>query len=346
MNSTYFLGANSKDGFYSLYNGFCGAEGDYLTVIKGGPGTGKSGFMRKLGKAAEERGLDVEYVVCSGDPDSLDGVYIPALQRGWADGTAPHVLDPSRFGVTGDYLNIGEFIRAPLTGRVLCYVNRIYESYRGEYAAAYGFIAAAEKLKAAYMPRLFGDAEIDAVRRRVRNILRRQQAGSAAGGAKKRFLHALSCKGEIYMNEEISKLCKLVYILDNSLGGADTALKLVNEEAERFGAARILCPDPRDGERLDALILPGLSLGFVTEGYDIPGARHIRLDAMPDPAAYRPYRAEIKEGRQTEERLINAALERLRRAKALHDELEEYYKAQMDFAALTEFTEDYIDKIF
>ncbi len=44
---SFFLGANSKDGFYSLYGGFGSAPGDYLTVIKGGPGTGKSGFMRK-----------------------------------------------------------------------------------------------------------------------------------------------------------------------------------------------------------------------------------------------------------------------------------------------------------
>ena len=83
MEISYFLGANSRDGFASLYSGFAAGEGDRLHIIKGGPGTGKSGFMKKLGAAAERRGLDVEYVLCSGDPDSLDGVYIPALKQGW-----------------------------------------------------------------------------------------------------------------------------------------------------------------------------------------------------------------------------------------------------------------------
>lgn len=54
--------------------------------------------MRHIGEAAEKEGLEVEYILCSGDPDSLDGVYIPALRLGYADGTAPHILDPACFG--------------------------------------------------------------------------------------------------------------------------------------------------------------------------------------------------------------------------------------------------------
>lgn len=346
MNSTYFLGANTKDGFYSLYDGFCSADGDFLTVIKGGPGTGKSGFMRKIGECAEAHGLDAEYVACSGDPDSLDGVYIPALRRGWADGTAPHVLDPRRFGITGDYLNIGDFIRAPLSGRVMSCANHIYESYQGEYAAAYAYISAAGELRTAYAPRLFGNDELSALRRRIRGILRRQHAAGVATAPARRFMHALSCKGEIYLSDEITKLCRLVYIFDNGLGGAGEALMIANEEAEAIGAERVICHDPIDPSRIDALLLPKASLAFAADGYDIPDARHIRLDAMLSASALRPYRAEIKEGRRLSERAVGMALEHLRRAKALHDELEECYKAQMDFPALTEFTEKYIEGIF
>ena len=96
----WFLGANSGNGFSSLYEGFCRGDGDFLRVIKGGPGCGKSTFMRRIGEAAEARGLEVEYILCSGDPDSLDGVYIPALRLGYADGTAPHIMDPECFGAS------------------------------------------------------------------------------------------------------------------------------------------------------------------------------------------------------------------------------------------------------
>ena len=66
-NTTFFLGANSAQGFYSLYSDFASRPGDMLHIIKAGPGTGKSTFMRKIGQAAEERGYEVEYIICSGD---------------------------------------------------------------------------------------------------------------------------------------------------------------------------------------------------------------------------------------------------------------------------------------
>lgn len=87
----YFLGSNSARGFYSLYRGLTDpGGGEFLWIIKGGPGCGKSSFMKKIGAAAAKAGLAVEYIHCSGDPDSLDAVRIPQLKTAYMDGTAPH----------------------------------------------------------------------------------------------------------------------------------------------------------------------------------------------------------------------------------------------------------------
>ena len=68
----YFLGANTGKGFVSLYDEFCKPEsGNFLYVIKGGPGCGKSSFMKKIGKAAEDAGLDVEYVIAFSFPRGM-----------------------------------------------------------------------------------------------------------------------------------------------------------------------------------------------------------------------------------------------------------------------------------
>lgn len=88
-----FLGANSAGGFSSLYDEL--EKVDNITdmmVLKGGPGVGKSTFMKKLGADAESAGFDVEYVNCSGDPKSLDAVIVPALGTLAVDGTSPHVV--------------------------------------------------------------------------------------------------------------------------------------------------------------------------------------------------------------------------------------------------------------
>ena len=51
----YFLGANTGGGFVSVYDEFCPPEcGVFLWVLKGGPGCGKSSFMKAIGRAAED----------------------------------------------------------------------------------------------------------------------------------------------------------------------------------------------------------------------------------------------------------------------------------------------------
>lgn len=87
----FFLGANSPAGFYSLYDQLIDpAEAAGVYILKGGPGCGKSTLMRLVAAQAEERGLKVEYIPCSGDPDSLDAVIFPERKAAIVDGTAPH----------------------------------------------------------------------------------------------------------------------------------------------------------------------------------------------------------------------------------------------------------------
>lgn len=87
----FYLGANAPSGFYSLYDQLIDPDqAQDVMILKGGPGCGKSSLMRKVGAAMEEQGLAVEYIQCSGDPDSLDAVIIPTLATAIVDGTAPH----------------------------------------------------------------------------------------------------------------------------------------------------------------------------------------------------------------------------------------------------------------
>ena len=94
MSSTrriqYFLGANAPSGFYSLYPELLPPEqARAIYILKGGPGCGKSTLMRRVGAQAEEAGLETEYILCSGDPASLDALVLPQLSVALVDGTAP-----------------------------------------------------------------------------------------------------------------------------------------------------------------------------------------------------------------------------------------------------------------
>lgn len=93
----FFLGANSEEGFFSLYDQLLGGRLDDLMILKGGPGCGKSTFMRRVGAAMERAGERIVCINCSGDPDSLDGAIFLDRNAAIVDGTSPHVLErPTR----------------------------------------------------------------------------------------------------------------------------------------------------------------------------------------------------------------------------------------------------------
>lgn len=278
MNQTCFLGANSRRGFVSLYGGYPG-EDAFLHIIKGGPGTGKSGFMRRLGAEAEARGLAVQYVLCSGDPDSLDGVYIPALSVAWADGTAPHALEPRGFGMDADYVNLGRFCRTPLTEADRKKVRELNQRYRALYDAAYRRLAAATAVET-------GGAEAAGPEELLAGI---DADAAFIEGPAQRFLRAISCQGEIDLLDEAEKLCGTVRRLPGS------SLTLLSRELERRRLPAIRCPLPLDASVLEAVLLPWAGRAFVTErelhGLEPSLAALREAKALHDEleAVYRPY---------------------------------------------------------
>ena len=104
-----FAGANSGRGFVSFYDKIFSDPGilrRYLLV--GGPGTGKSSFMRRVASAAESEGFDVRLYYCSSDHSSLDAIVIENTVA-ILDATAPHTAEPELAGAKDEIINLGQF---------------------------------------------------------------------------------------------------------------------------------------------------------------------------------------------------------------------------------------------
>ena len=98
---TLFPGAMGPDGFISCFDHLI--DDSILRrklILKGGPGVGKSTFMRRVHAALCANGEPSTLYFCSGDPDSLDGVAVPHAGLLILDGTAPHIVDPEIPGST------------------------------------------------------------------------------------------------------------------------------------------------------------------------------------------------------------------------------------------------------
>lgn len=347
METSYFLGANSARGFCSLYDGFGRGEGDFLHIVKGGPGTGKSGFMRAIGREAARRGLDVEAVLCSGDPDSLDGVYIPALHLGWCDGTAPHTAEPAAFGVDSDYVNIGQFCRTPLPPRERERIGTLSAAYKAKYRQAYALLEAGQAIENALAPQDLCAKETD----RAEDVLcaicdRLLPPHSEPGQLIRRFSGAISCQGVLRLCSGL-ELCKLIYCCEDGCGLAAGALAAARDEALRRGVRVIEYLSPFDARSTDALLLPEVSVAFVRGTLPITGAKRIALDRLcGELGAVKERRRVLRTARRETARALEAACGVLAEAKALHDELEKVYRPFMDFPALDAFTAKELARVF
>lgn len=346
MDISFFLGANSGDGFHSLYGDFPGDGDAVVHIIKGGPGTGKSGYMRAIAEAAGRRGLDAELILCSGDPASLDGLYLPALRQAWVDGTAPHVREPLAFGVDCDYINLGAFCRLPLSWPDRERTPELNARYKALYRQAYAYLSAARQLRAARPVAALDRDEAERVRRRARTVLVKAGVRSGGGRERRRFVSAYSCAGMLRLNDSIDMLCGSIYTVGDSLGEAPQVLELVRDEALALGAELISCPDPLEPEKLQALLLPEPGLGFVVPGFSPAHSRRFGPVSGLSKAEAAELRRLRAPAQSLERRTVALALEKLGDAKALHDELELLYRPYMDFPALDAFTEASLSRIF
>ena len=104
-----FAGANTPDGFVGFYHQLADMYNlKKLYILKGGSGIGKSTFIKNFASAFPNE--DKIFLVCSGDPDSLDGVILTDKKIAIIDGTAPHMVDPQYPGLVDEIINLGECI--------------------------------------------------------------------------------------------------------------------------------------------------------------------------------------------------------------------------------------------
>ncbi len=88
-----FFGASTPDGTVHYIDNLTeNLPARYF--IKGRAGTGKSTFLKRLAREANEKGFDTEIYYCGFDKNSLDMVIVPELDFCVFDSTAPHEMFP------------------------------------------------------------------------------------------------------------------------------------------------------------------------------------------------------------------------------------------------------------
>lgn len=351
--SASFLGANTPKGFVSffdeLYNPYDNTD---AYIIKGGPGTGKSTFMKKLAAECEQRGLFVERVYCSSDPSSLDAVIVPEKRLSICDGTSPHVVEPRFPGVAENIINLGEFWdsrRLREKGdeiRRLFFENSLCHRRSSKYLAAAGHI----DLQSRMLTEKYIRAEkIDSYCARFVHRELQPKKKDCPGERKRRFISAITPKGNLILADTVTRLCPRVIGIDDRTGAvASLITSRIGEGAVKNGYYVIYCHCPMKPEESEHLLIPEKGIALVRvngAAGEIPCDRVIHTGRFMT-EGFAENRLMLKFNERIKQELINESVACLKKAKSIHDELERIYINAMDFERLNEYCDRFIGNLF
>jgi len=206
----FFLGSNSPQGFVSRFDQLDYGDPQWHTFyIKGGPGCGKSSFMKRLATVFENRCPLMEQIPCSSDPDSLDAVIFPEWKVSIVDATAPHALEPKYPGLSESILSFGDFLD-PL--KIKPYgetIRLISQTTSKNYSQAIDCLAAAKSfLNDSHRIALnsLNPQKLNAYAKHFsyKNFPKK----SGRGKEKVRFLSAINAEGIVSLASTVRSLCQ------------------------------------------------------------------------------------------------------------------------------------------
>ncbi len=142
----FFAAANSYNGFVSFFDQvFESKDYDKVYVLKGGPGTGKSSFMRSVIERFISENIEIEEILCSSDPNSLDGIILTNFNKKIAiiDGTSPHERDAVIPGVIDQIINLGDNIDNKWISAQREEILKLNDEKKKAYKTAYSYLSIA-----------------------------------------------------------------------------------------------------------------------------------------------------------------------------------------------------------
>lgn len=366
MTRHYFPGNNTPKGFYSYYNYILGQrEANRIICLKGGPGTGKSTFLKYIGRQLETAGVSIDYLHCSADENSLDGILLPDKRVAMIDGTSPHVIDPKTPGAVDTILNFGDFWNDKMIGEEKNKIIKHNEICSRWYCIGYGYLQAADAISrnlSLIQKEGIEDAELygfasDAIHREYKGY----EISMKPGRIKKFFATAITPNGFSNHIKDILTGIRKIYLINVPEGYHNQSLMQMVLEGAKYRGLDVFCyycpMGPED--KIEHIVIPQLSLAFVTTNkwHDVEPWELTNLEGEEkvitylDICDYQSYcftegnRKLLTKLSNHYEDMLNAAVYAFSKAKENHDAVEKFYTDTMDFESVNRKANEIISDI-
>ena len=340
----YFAASNSAEGFKSYYESvFAPEKYSSIYVIKGGPGTGKSHFIKSVAKRAEGAGYFVEYIYCSSDPTSLDGIVVPELRLAIIDGTPPHAYEPRLPGAVENIVNLGDLWNSAVLSGSRKIIENLNVKKRNCFSRAYGYLAAYKSVSNNMEKMIRPFLKLDKIKKFAARFASLSKEGE--GIEEYRLANSIGMNGrfgfDIYRES-----AGVYYEINDYLETGHFLMREIYNAQKNKNADMYVSPNPILCSRIDAIsILPqGLTFEIGESGDD--DVRSINMKRFIDTGEIFTVRSNMRLATRVRDGLCDMAILEFESAKKYHFTLEEIYGAAMDFEAKEQFEEEFCKKIF
>lgn len=350
--SVYFASSNSGRGFHSYFREIFGNETiARLYILKGGPGTGKSRFLREIGEEAEKRKLPTERYACSSDPDSLDGIIVEKKNGervAVIDGTAPHTYDETLPGVKEEIVNLGSFWDAGKLTEEKEKIGELWEAKKRAWKRAYSYLAACGEMNAIRdgLVRESGRLKLEKIKNAAARLLEKLPMGEG-GETGIAITRSVGMKGESYL-ETYLKEAKTAYRIEDFHGCGYLLAEEIAREANRKRLKIKVSHHPIWSDCVDGVYLKESGIAFAVcrgEETKVP-CKVIRTARFLPGLLGEERRKKIRYAERMREAMLAGAVEELREAGRLHFAIEKCYIGAMNFEEKENFTKEFCRKLF
>lgn len=343
--TAYFVTANGYRGFRSYYSEVYKSDAfTRIFVLKGGPGTGKSRLMQEVAETAKKKGASVDFVYCSSDPASLDGVIAALGDKRVAilDGTAPHTRCAPFPGVVDEIINLGEFWN-PF--QLLVDRDKIFELSKAKSAA---FMLAYRYLSVAGTAMESGLATArEALDKKKLNafLLRRLKKASKSTQSESRMIvDGIGMRGRVHF-ETMEKRAKTVFSIGSRYGFDYLFFDALREILKKSDFTYTLLESPRDRELFDGIYFEKDSVFLLSDRLSKDKKPAVNPQRFFFSDLLQKKKGDIKRMLSTAEESENQAINAFKNAGESHFALEEIYISAMDFPKKEAFSRGICERI-
>ena len=342
---SFFGAANGYSGFRSYFKSIFDPDAySAIYILKGGPGTGKSSFMKRLLTDLEPK-VDVsEAIYCSSDPNSLDGIILRSGCESVAviDGTAPHASDPIFPGAVDRIINLGDHWNEKILQDNRDSIKFITELKTQAYKHAYDYLNIAGTIT----------EKVDTTINKAYNISDQSIITSLLPQAtfenREEYVRLLTSYGKDGFSR-LNTLTAIANKLHSVVGVYGSEYIFMSHLHMALKSSGINCtvfPSVLDENKIYALYIPSKSIAFVSEK-----STFVPDECVIDTARFLDQKCLSKEKERLEflwkerEAFLWSAAYRFRNASEEHFKLEKIYSSAMNFAKINDMYDLYLSDI-